>query len=231
MKPPPSKIKKGDEVLNHNLVISPGIDLQPLDFYAMIEQEIAAHKIPGLTISKIEHKEGGVLSAQRIYLRMIRERLAFDTCAAPFGTEYFFSSWTVYSPPRVKLWQLLAAVAFLGLVFALLLKPLGSILAAIAVLALIVAIAQMFRNVIALNIADVDAFLLKVPVLGPIYETWFRKDTYFRYDTRMVYLEIIPRLIQEVIEEITAAKGVKFVREYERAPIFGELYKIKPGKV
>ncbi len=231
MKPPPSKIKKGDEVLNHNLVISPGIDLKPLDFYTMIEREIASHKIPGLTISKIEHAEGGTLSAKRIYLRMIRERLAFDTCAAPFGTEYFFSSWTVYSPPRIKLWQILAAISFLGFVYWLLLDPLGSLFDTVALVALIVAIAQMFRNVIAFNLADLDAFLLKVPVIGPIYETWFRKDTYFRYDTRMVYLEIIPRIIQQLIEEITTAKGVKYVREYERAPIFGGLYRLKTERI
>ena len=63
----PSKLKKEDEVLNHNLTIAPGLDLPPLEFHAMVEQEIAAHKIPGLQISKIEYAEGGVLSSKRIY--------------------------------------------------------------------------------------------------------------------------------------------------------------------
>jgi hypothetical protein len=43
-----------------------------------------------------------------------------------------------------------------------------------------------------------------------------------------VYLEIVPKLIDELIQEITAAKGVKLVRQYDRAPILGDLYKPRP---
>ena len=41
----------------------------------------------------------------------------------------------------------------------------------------------------------------------------------------MTYLEIVPKLIEGLIDDITATKGVKLVRQYERRPIFGELYK------
>ena len=77
---------------------------------------------------------------------------------------------------------------------------------------------------------DIDGFLLKIPAFGPLYEVWFRKDTYYRQDTRLVYLETIPRLVQKIIEDITAKDGVKLVNHYERAPILGELYKrrVKP---
>jgi hypothetical protein len=44
----------------------------------------------------------------------------------------------------------------------------------------------------------------------------------------MVYLERIPALIRELAEEITAAKGAKLVKQYDRSPIFGELYKPVP---
>jgi hypothetical protein len=220
---------KKDEVLQHSLVIAPNFTYAPQEFYDTVEKELAAHKVPGLDISRVEYAEGGLLSDKRIYLRMIRERLAFDACAAPFGTDYFFSCRTVYSPVRIKLWHVVVIVGFFMLVFSLLAKPLGASLAVIAVAGLIVAIAQVFRNTIALGLADLDAALLKVPVISPVYERWFRKETYYREDTRLVYLEIVPHLIQKLVDDITAAKGVKLVRRYQRGPILGDLYKPVPG--
>ena len=35
---------------------------------------------------RVEHKEGGLASGNREYLRMHRGKHAFDICAAPFGT-------------------------------------------------------------------------------------------------------------------------------------------------
>jgi hypothetical protein len=222
--------RKNDEVLQHSISIVPNFAFAPLEFYEMVQKELVARKVPGLEISHVEYAEGGVLSEKRIYLRMIRERLAFDACAAPFGTDFFFSSRTVYSPVTIKLWQVLVVLIFFSMVFNLLAKPLGMEFAAIAVVALIVAIAQVFQNALAMGLSDLDAALLKIPVIGPLYERFFRKDTYFRQDSRLVYLEIVPKLITELIEEITAAKGVKLVRRYERAPILGELYKPAPPR-
>ena len=84
------KTKKG-EVLNHWFAPVDGFSYPPLEFYAAVEKELAARKIPSMDISRLEFAEGGVLSDKRIYLRMIRERLTFDVCAAPFGRYYFFS--------------------------------------------------------------------------------------------------------------------------------------------
>ena len=38
-----------------------------------------------------EFAEAGSFSDQRLYLRLMRERLAITTCAAPFGNIFFFS--------------------------------------------------------------------------------------------------------------------------------------------
>jgi hypothetical protein len=70
--------------------------------------------------------------------------------------------------------------------------------------------------------------LIKTPVIGPIYERWFRKETYFRTDTRLLYLDTVPKIIKRLAEEATAANGVKLTRQYEQAPILGELYKPVP---
>jgi len=223
------KLKK-DDVLDHWISFADGFSLPPQEFYEAVEKELAARKIPSMEMSRVEYAEGGLLSDKRIYLRMIRERLAFDMCAAPFGTSYFFSCRTVHSPPTVRLWHLFVVYVVLNLIAALLLKYLGPEFAAIAFIALLIAIVATFRNAVALGLADLDNALMKIPAIGPIYERWFRKDTYYRQDARLVYLKIVPEIIQKVAEEVTGVKGFKLVQQYERAPIFGELYKPVPPR-
>ena len=221
---------KNDEVLDHWISFADGFNLPPEEFYGAVEKELAARKVPSMEMSRVEYAEGGLLSGKRVYLRMIRERLAFDMCAAPFGTSYFFSCRTVHSPPQVRLWHIAAALALFYLVFSLLLKYLGLLFAGIALLALLIAIVETFRNAVALGLADLDNALMKIPVVGPIYENWFRKETYYRQDARLAYLNIVPGIIKGVAEEVTGAKGTKLVRQYERAPIFGDLYKPVPPR-
>ncbi len=222
---------KSDEVLHHWIAFADNLQFSAQDFYQKLEAQLAERKIPGLEMSKVEYAEGGLLSHRRIYFRLIRERLAFDTCAAPFGTGYFFSCRTVHSPLAVQLWHVLAVLGFLTVLYFLLAYYLGMIFAAIAVGWLVVAVAQVFRNTLAMKLADLDAAFIKTPILGPIYEKYFRVDSYYRQDTRLVYLEIVPKLVQTLAEEMTATKGVKLVRQYERKPILGELYKSRQPMV
>lgn len=221
---------KKDEVLSHWFAFVDGSIIPPQEFYEAIQKELEIRKIPGMDISQVDYAEGGMLSGKRIYLRMIRERLAFDLCASPFGRSYFFSCRAVYSPVLLRLWHIL--VVFIGLTaFAnLLVKPLGLDFAMIAVAGLILATVQVFRNTVAMGLHDLDALLIKIPALGPIYERWFRKDTYYREDTRLVYLEAVSKLVKETAEEITAAKGVKLVEQYENAPVLGRLYERVPPR-
>src|SRR3954454_12453528 len=64
-----------------------------LEFYARVKEGIARRAIPDLQISQVEWKESGFASGKRVYLRVSREGLNFDICAAPFGTGYSFSWW------------------------------------------------------------------------------------------------------------------------------------------
>ena len=66
--------------------------------------------------------------------------------------------------------------------------------------------------------------LLDLPVIGGWYER-IRKDTYYRHDTRMMYLTVVKSIVEMKIEEVTAAKGIKLIRRHEYNPILGELYK------
>lgn len=217
---------KTDEVLSHWIAFAENFALTPKEFYAAVEQAIAANKIPGLEISGINYREGGLLSDQRIYLRMIRERLAFDICAAPFGSYFFFSCRSVYSPAVIRLWQILVLALFFSSIYYMLYQSLGTVMALIAVAGIFIAIAWTMRNTIALGLSDLDTLLLKSPAIGSIYERWIRSsDTYYREDTRLLYLEVVPNVVKKIMEEFTSAKGVKLVHQYERAPILGELYK------
>lgn len=80
---------------------------------------LKAHQLPDVEISRIEWKEGGAFSSQRLYLRVRRGSLVFDICAAPYGADYFFSWWLAEIPPRFGLLRLAAVVfaSFLTLGF------------------------------------------------------------------------------------------------------------------
>jgi hypothetical protein len=221
--------KKG-VILGHWIAFLDNFSFSPQEFYVAIEKELQARKIPGMEISREEFAEGGLISDKRIYLRLFRERLALYTCAAPFGSGYFFSCRTVYVPALVRLWHIVAALVFFNIVGGLLMKPLGITFATVAMIALMFALTGVLRNAATSALSDLDTLLLKIPVVATIYEDWFRADTYYRTDTRLIYLQRIPELIKEIAEEITAAKGARLEQQYQLAPILGELYKPVPPR-
>ena len=77
--------KKG-EILDHWVAFHDRLSFSPEEFYDTVEKELTARKVPGMTISREEFGEGGLISDNRIYLRLFRERLALYACASPFGT-------------------------------------------------------------------------------------------------------------------------------------------------
>jgi hypothetical protein len=220
--------RRGD-ILGHWIAFHDNFSFPPQEFFDTVEKELEARKIPGLEITREDFAEGGLLSDRRIYLRLFRERLALYTCAAPFGSGYFFSCRTVYVPALVRLWHIFAALVFFGVVCGFLVKPLGITFAAVAMIALMFALAAVLRNAAMSALADLDTLLLRIPVVATIYEDWFRADTYYRHDTRLIYLQRIPELIREIAEEITAAKGAR-LEQYQLQPILGELYKRVPPR-
>ena len=57
-------------VYSHCCYLLPQISSPPSAFYALLEAALEETKIPKVAISRVYHKEGGLLSAQREYLRM-----------------------------------------------------------------------------------------------------------------------------------------------------------------
>lgn len=230
------------EVLSHWYVIVEAIQFSTQEFYAAVEAELAARQMPQLKISRVEYHEGSVLSEKRLYLRLARERLAFDVCAAPFGRDFFFSLRLVETPRggwidllarMLLLFVILAALTFLVIVM---LDPYWGIVIGLAIM---LGGAWLFdksrggkprspgRPDAALfmgEMPDFDSFILNMPVIGAWYEAR-RKLTYYRHDTRLLYHTIVSGVVKTLVESITATKGVKLLRSYDYNPILGDLYK------
>lgn len=208
---------KRGEVLDSWIYSAENFSISPQEFYGLVEEELAQRKIPNMEIKRQEFAEAGLLSDQRLYLRLMRERLSITTCAAPFGRIFFFSCRTVYVPALVRLWHILAANFLLNIPFWLLYYLLDLKYALIAWVALIFALVGVMRNASSGAFEDLDALLLKIPVVATIYEDWFRVETYYREDTRALYRKLIPALILESAEEACASKGIK-LQPYTQPP-------------
>lgn len=85
----------------------------PQKFYNSLVEAISQRNIPGIDISRIDYREGGVFSAKRLYLRVQRKEHIFDICAAPFGSGFFFSWWL---GEKISLfWSLVILIPFFGI--------------------------------------------------------------------------------------------------------------------
>ena len=224
--------KREAVVLNHWIAMADGFHCPPAEFYKSVEAAVSERKVPGLDLVQVEFAEGGMLSDKRLYLRMLRERLVFDICAAPFGDSFFFSCQFAEIPLVVNVWQLLVVLVVLyfatSISLVLFIKVFGISGLWLCPFAWIVACAlaiYTMRNAVAMGLANLDETLIQMPIIGTIYEAWFRRETYYRHDTRLMYLEIVSGVVKKLAEDAVAAKGLKLVRQYEQAPILGELYK------
>ena len=207
--------RRKTDVLRYWYVVFDNFDTPVSEFYQAIEHDLEVRELTGLEVSRIEYAEGGMLSARREYLRMRRERLVFDICAAPFGTSWLFSCRFAFIPASFGIWDFVVTlVTFACLVWfyaALFGLILGSILLAASLMALVL----LMRNAVVMGLTDLDASLIQVPVVGALYETFIRKETYYREDTRNAYCDIVEKVVKARIEELGAA--VKKLVEYKEA--------------
>jgi hypothetical protein len=81
------------QILSHWTHSFPYFNLSSDVFYKQAETIIKDHQMPDVKIERAKHKEGGIFSASREYLRIKRGDLVVDLCAAPFGRDFFISWW------------------------------------------------------------------------------------------------------------------------------------------
>ena len=75
-----------------------------------------------------------------------------------------------------------------------------------------------------------DDFLLNLPVVGGIYELFFRPETYHRQDSRHMFIDLVNHFIREKVKEDALARGredVQFieVKDVEQPMGFKDLAK------
>jgi hypothetical protein len=215
-----------------------GFQTSAMDFYVSVEAALQRRQIPDVSVSRVDLHEGGTLSAKREYLRFTRQKLAFDLCAAPYGTGYFFSWWLGEKRPnRVLCWAILLG-AIIGyfvlrsgvgkLVSRLWVQVFhqygpGLLIRLVITLATIIVVFLIYRGVTRLFDMDPDDPVLAVPLLGPLYEHFFRPETYYRIDTKLMFQSAVSAAVNESIDAVTTAKGLRAMTEDEKKPIMRDL--------
>jgi hypothetical protein len=202
-----------------------------VEFYNAVEKAVAERSVPEAHWTRVEHKEGGLASANRQYLRMHRGKHAFDICAAPFGNGFFVSWWLTEPPLRFGFLYTLAILfgvficfniayglgaaigaAMSGLSFGIML---GGCFAFIGVPLLLWLIGNGLRQ----GVIAGESTVLAIPIIGWIYERVFAPTTYYSMDTAIMFQKSIHQAVLEVVDGMTAAKGVRALSEFERKPV------------
>ena len=213
-----------DAVISHWSTLLEGFHTSSLTFYKNVEEALSRRQIPNTSNSRVDYREAGMLSANREYLRVQREKLVFDVCAAPFGTGFFISYWL--AEDRLKLNPFLKVLA---------------ILIMLAVVAFVVSIAGLmlglvtivFLTLVGLVAAQMaassgdfdDEIVVALPILGTVYLWLFRPTTYYRMDSTLMFQKSVHNAILEVIDAITNEQGLRALSEAERKPILREFYR------
>ena len=164
------------------------------------------------------HNEGGMFSAQREYLRMRRERLVFDICFAQFGAYWFCSRRYSEIPVVMRVWELLVVLAVFAGVEWFFANTFGMVLGSSLFGASLLGIGFLMHNLVSMGLHDLDAALIQVPVIGGIYEFFFRKETYYREDTRSAYVSIVDAITKEKLDALTNAHDAKLVAYLDATP-------------
>ncbi len=60
------------------------------EFYTSVERIVAAKEYPDVKTKRVKFWQGQ-FQAKREYLRVSRDELVFDICAAPYGKDFFLS--------------------------------------------------------------------------------------------------------------------------------------------
>jgi hypothetical protein len=68
------------------------------------------------------------------------------------------------------------------------------------------------------------SLLYAIPVAGTLLERFFRPFTYYRIDTALMFQETVRLSVNEVLDAMTTAKGLRTLSEAERKPILREFH-------
>jgi hypothetical protein len=212
-------------ILQYECKLLDNIEASPRDVYDTVEKAVKAREIPGLLTTREHWNEGGALSAKREYLRLTRERLLFEICAAPFGSDFFISFRITLIPLVIDPVAIFVFLGIAGVALLILTNSFGILWAAIILLVSLSVLTFALRTSIATGLADLDRVFMKTPLFGPLYEMFLRPVTYYRLDTARMYVEAVDRAVTEAFNSMFVDTGVKFVPNVLEKPVLDELYR------
>lgn len=91
-----------NQVLSHWSHFFQSFALSSESFYTELANVLKEHNMPNSKIERTKHKEAGLFSSEREYLRVKHFNLVFDVCAAPFGKDFFISWWLYETEGKVR---------------------------------------------------------------------------------------------------------------------------------
>jgi len=225
-----------DIIISHWYRLINDLQISSQQFYSRLHQVLCERKVPMLEGGRIEFHEGGPLSPKRQYLRLKRERVTFDICAAPFGTGGFVSWRLGERYLRLNFLGLFVLiVAFLAILnsiqdyritlFRLSLDLHQTLITVGIVAGIIVFLLWLMRSAVGLGLANLDALLLHTPVIAGFYERFLRPMTYYRIDLALMYEAAIHQAVLQVLDELTEAQKLPRLPDSDRKPIMRDFYK------
>lgn len=233
------KCPKPRDLLHYWPELIEGMRFSTKDFYDRMEAALQARSIPELAVSRVDIKEGGPMTPRREYLRLRRERLIFDISAMPFGSGFYVSEWFWKQPRRFGLIVLLALAALIwigwftwtgGLPEGVYDFYYGTLQmrgpSARWVLSIIVPsiaiVVGLFISVLWFGEA-LDGMLMRIPLIGYVYERWLRRVTYYREDRTQAFQAAAHNALCSVIDDICKTQGIAPLSDAAKRPMHAQI--------
>ena len=212
-----------DVVVSHWSVLLENLQVSPLAFYTAVEAALSRRQIPATKNGRVDYKEAGLLSSSREYLHVSREKLVFDICGAPFGTGFFVSWWL--AEDRLEFNAAIRLLIILGMLIiaGAIINTTGLVLGTLTVLTLVF-VGLWIASVMAEDGAFDDEVVVAIPLIGTLYLKLFKPSTYYRIDSMLMFQKAVHNAVLEVVDGLTAEKGLRALGEADRKPIMREFY-------
>ncbi len=104
--------KVQQDISSHWSAFFSNFKYSPSSFYALLEKKLEEKNIDGLIVSTTTLKEKSVFSANRLYLKVVKDNLEYYICCSPFSSSTFFSSWLILNKSRSEI--IISQIPFIG---------------------------------------------------------------------------------------------------------------------
>ena len=204
LSPPP--MPRSGEVVSHWHHSVENFNTSTLEFFSAVEATLR-EKLAPVRGARVDYRESGILSDKREYLRVSYARYSFDIGAAPFGKDFFFSWWLVRRLPDASLVAGCLGIISIPILYIILAKIVGVILGFLGLVLLIGGLLVAAMNHAGDKGMMVEDAILSLPVIGTVYQRFFRPVTYYSEDSRKMFEETVHRVVlQHVSGLLSIAK-------------------------